>query len=117
MKLPPITYYIPATSQEEDFNEFRKSLIKTFEGHASNQRMQGRIARTKKALDNHIAKSESYEYVVSMLRAITFKLTTEENCPGHVASAGNVKVCIRCGIHIDSLRPDNGDFRCKGDQR
>lgn len=28
---------------------------------------------------------------------------TEENCPGHVASAGDPKVCGRCGIHINSL--------------
>lgn len=30
---------------------------------------------------------------------------TEEDCPGHIASAGNPKICGRCGIHIDSLRP------------
>lgn len=34
---------------------------------------------------------------------------TEETCPGHVASKGDPKVCGRCGVHIDSLRPDNGD--------
>lgn len=30
---------------------------------------------------------------------------SEETCPGHVASAGSSKVCGRCGVHIDSLRP------------
>ncbi len=30
----------------------------------------------------------------------------EEKCPGHVASPDNPKVCDRCGVHIDSLRPD-----------
>jgi hypothetical protein len=30
----------------------------------------------------------------------------EEGCPGHVASDGNPKVCGRCGVHIDSLRPE-----------
>lgn len=30
---------------------------------------------------------------------------TEEACPGHVASENDPKVCGRCGIHIDSLRP------------
>ena len=30
---------------------------------------------------------------------------SEEACPGHVASAGDSKVCGRCGTHIDSLRP------------
>ncbi len=30
----------------------------------------------------------------------------EEDCPGHIASDHNPKVCGRCGVHIDSLRPD-----------
>lgn len=30
----------------------------------------------------------------------------EESCPGHVASAASAKTCARCGVHIDSLRPD-----------
>jgi hypothetical protein len=30
----------------------------------------------------------------------------EESCPGHVASERDAKICGRCGIHIDSLRPD-----------
>lgn len=29
----------------------------------------------------------------------------EENCPGHVASKTNPKICAHCGVHIDSLRP------------
>jgi len=29
----------------------------------------------------------------------------EENCPGHVASERDPKVCGRCGTHVDSLRP------------
>ena len=29
----------------------------------------------------------------------------EEACPGHVASAHDGKICRRCGVHIDSLRP------------
>lgn len=32
---------------------------------------------------------------------------TEESCPGHVASGADAKVCGRCGVHIDSLRPDD----------
>ena len=28
----------------------------------------------------------------------------EDECPNHVASATDPKVCGRCGIHIDSLR-------------
>jgi hypothetical protein len=32
---------------------------------------------------------------------------TEENCPGHVASARDPKICGRCGTHIDSMRPDD----------
>jgi hypothetical protein len=30
---------------------------------------------------------------------------TERDCPGHVASDDNPKVCARCGVHIDELRP------------
>jgi len=33
----------------------------------------------------------------------------EEACPGHVASKSDPKVCGRCGIHIDSLRPPEED--------
>lgn len=29
----------------------------------------------------------------------------EEDCPGHVASISDPKICGRCGTHIDSLRP------------
>lgn len=29
----------------------------------------------------------------------------EEDCPGHVASKADPKICHHCGIHIDSLRP------------
>ena len=29
----------------------------------------------------------------------------ENDCPGHVASENDPKVCGRCGTHIDSLRP------------
>lgn len=30
----------------------------------------------------------------------------EQECPGHVGSKHDAKVCARCGVHIDSLRPD-----------
>jgi hypothetical protein len=30
-------------------------------------------------------------------------------CPGHVASKADPKVCGRCGIHIDDLRPPESD--------
>lgn len=32
---------------------------------------------------------------------------SEEECPGHVASKDDAKVCGRCGVHIDSLRPED----------
>jgi len=35
------------------------------------------------------------------------EMDDESNCPGHVASALNRKVCARCGTHIDELRPDD----------
>lgn len=33
----------------------------------------------------------------------------EEECPGHIASEQDPKVCARCGTHIDSLRPPEDD--------
>ena len=41
----------------------------------------------------------------------------EDECPGHVASIMDPKVCGQCGTHIDSLRPDDDagpDPRRKG---
>lgn len=35
------------------------------------------------------------------------KVVSEDDCCGHVASTADPKVCGRCGIHIDSLRPDD----------
>lgn len=32
---------------------------------------------------------------------------TEEDCPGHVASDHDPKICARCGVHIDSFRPED----------
>ena len=29
----------------------------------------------------------------------------EDECPRHVASESNPKICGRCGTHVDSLRP------------
>lgn len=34
---------------------------------------------------------------------------TEDSCPGHVASLTDNKICAHCGIHIDSLRPQEED--------
>lgn len=31
---------------------------------------------------------------------------SEENCPGHVAAYWDTKICLNCGTHIDSLRPE-----------
>lgn len=30
----------------------------------------------------------------------------EESCAGHVASKDDPKICGRCGVHIDELRPE-----------
>ncbi len=34
---------------------------------------------------------------------------SEEACTGHVASKSDPKICGRCGVHIDSLRPPEED--------
>ncbi|CDX20115.1 hypothetical protein MPLA_1190066 [Mesorhizobium sp. ORS 3359] len=33
----------------------------------------------------------------------------QDHCPGHVASADDPKICGRCGVHIDELRPEADD--------
>jgi hypothetical protein len=39
------------------------------------------------------------------------RLRRLENCPGHVASDTDQRVCGICGTHIDELRPDEpGDL-------
>ncbi len=35
----------------------------------------------------------------------TARAVDEQNCPGHVASERDPKICGHCGTHIDSLRP------------
>ncbi len=47
-----------------------------------------------------------------MLRSLTGQdhgpyFFDEAACPGHVASETDPKVCGRCGVHIDSLRPED----------
>jgi hypothetical protein len=39
-----------------------------------------------------------------MLGSLASKLFKEEDCPGHVASEGNSKICGRCGVHVDAMR-------------
>lgn len=52
--------------------------------------------------------AEGGEDVVFLTEEVTYE-HTEDTCPGHVASEGDAKVCGRCGIHINSLRPDPED--------
>lgn len=33
-------------------------------------------------------------------------MISENDCPGHVASVNDPKICGVCGVHIDELRPD-----------
>lgn len=35
----------------------------------------------------------------------------EEQCPGHIAWERDPKICGYCGVHIDSLRPEDSDAR------
>ncbi len=36
---------------------------------------------------------------------VEFDAFTENDCPGHVASDDDPKVCRFCGCHVDDLRP------------
>lgn len=46
--------------------------------------------------------TEVFDRAENRLIAVMF---TEQHCPGHVASMADPKVCGKCGVHIDSLRP------------
>jgi hypothetical protein len=41
----------------------------------------------------------------SVIAEAEARVVDEQNCPGHVASERDPKICGRCGTHIDSLRP------------
>lgn len=43
---------------------------------------------------------------VAIVRVFCANHYGEEECPGHVASEIDSKVCGRCGIHVNDLRPD-----------
>jgi len=54
-------------------------------------------------------KNERWRAVVRAVRAEVLaasKKIAPEDCPGHVASQLDVKICAICGIHVDELRPD-----------
>jgi hypothetical protein len=49
--------------------------------------------------------------VRNWLNAARKKLAAlQDNCPGHVASYADPKICGRCGIHIDELRPGGDEL-------
>lgn len=50
------------------------------------------------------AMAQVYADAINSVK-VPVAVITEENCPGHVASENDPKVCGRCGTHIDSLRP------------
>lgn len=49
--------------------------------------------------------------MLAMTHADLWPLVDEQDCPGHIASVGDAKICGRCGVHIDSLRLMEDD-RC-----
>lgn len=56
-----------------------------------------------------MAEAGDPECIAGVLKAVRergIRGYTEENCPGHVAAPHDKKVCGRCGVHIDELRPD-----------
>ncbi len=55
-------------------------------------------------VDYSVATCEALETVEALRAGHSVVTTTEEACPGHIASENDPKVCGRCGTHIDSLR-------------
>lgn len=72
--IPPVIYNISSAYDETILNEFRKHLITEMTNQATTCKMQMRIGKTKKHYDKYEAKAESYEYMVHMLKAITYKV-------------------------------------------
>lgn len=56
-----------------DCNEFRKSLITWAQNQATGQRTQAAIGHTKRNSDNHIAKAESYDFMVKYLEGMEIR--------------------------------------------
>ncbi len=77
MSLPPI-HFTPSGDSEIDLNEFRKALIKIIQDQASGNRVMVKFAKTKRAIDRHNHKAESYDYAVAMLEAVVFEKRKEE---------------------------------------
>lgn len=64
------------------------------------------IARAKKKAEykgGHQVQSRYGLKRHNLLAALPYPYA-EDDCPGHVASI-DPKICARCGVHIDSLRP------------
>jgi hypothetical protein len=55
--------------------------------------------------------ADEVEFWRGIIQAVNARqLRREESCPGHVASEDDPKVCGRCGLHIDELRPPEEDL-------
>lgn len=75
------------------------------------------LAALIKTRTNLLGLSQSdddvYAAMVRRINAAIGKAATfaynEDECPGHVASEQDGKVCGNCGVHIDSLRPPEDD--------
>jgi hypothetical protein len=60
---------------------------------------------------NHLAGAgnigEHADVVRTCARHLLSFIGDDESCPGHVASRSDPKICGLCGLHIDSLLPDD----------
>ena len=54
-------------------------------------------------------REQLLRYFVGVPMAIELPALPEQDCPGHVATDHDPKVCARCGVHIDDLRPPDDD--------
>jgi hypothetical protein len=57
-------------------------------------------------VSHHIAHDMKAGRFPSRSSVEVFLAELERECPGHVASEHDPKVCGRCFVHIDSLRVD-----------
>jgi hypothetical protein len=56
------------------------------------------------AVESGDCRNPDNPFVIARAAIKKAETDREQNCPGHVASDSNPKLCGRCGCHIDDLR-------------
>lgn len=84
----------------------RKQVAEAIEGaiYALQQVAMSHPDSSEHSRDNCRIVSDARMKLVAL-----YPIYDEDDCPGHVASPTNSKVCQNCGVHVDSFRPSEPD--------